>query len=147
MPVDVIENDMAFTIKMKDMILFIWMFLLFIFSWISVAVVGRAIDNLCFSTLGLSDKSTLHTTIIAVVVVSIEILTLYYFNTLGYNMYVGGFNLPGGDDSSNDDKSSSEDSCSSNILNNIVDDENSVSNYSAWRGIDKITRIEGITLI
>lgn len=87
MPDRIVSDDMNFTFKLRDVILFVWMFLLFIFSWISVAVVGRAIDNITFTTLKLSDKSTLHTVVIAMVIVSIEILTLYYFNSLGMNLY------------------------------------------------------------
>ena len=87
MPNNNYEDDMDFTFKIKDIILFTWMFLLFIFSWIAVGVVGRAVDNITFNTLGLSDKSTLHTIVIAMVIVIIEILTLYYFNSLGMNLY------------------------------------------------------------
>lgn len=73
--------------SLKQLIMFTWIFLLFILSWISVAVVGRALDNFTFSTLKLNQKSTYHTIIIAVVIVIIEIATIYYFNDMGINMY------------------------------------------------------------
>jgi hypothetical protein len=73
--------------SLKELILFTWIFLLFILSWISVAVVGRALDNFTFSTLKLNEKSTYHTVVIAIVIVIIEITTIYYFNDMGINMY------------------------------------------------------------
>lgn len=87
MPVDVTEDDIPFSFKIQYALIFGWIFLLFILSWISVAVVGRAIDNICFTSLGLSDKSTLHTCVIALVIVLIELLTLYYFQSLGIPIY------------------------------------------------------------
>lgn len=76
-------GDSEFVVRMKLEILFAWMFLLFIFSWISVEVVGRALNNFTFNTLGLNEKSTYHTVIIAAVVVILELLTLSYFRSIG----------------------------------------------------------------
>lgn len=134
------EDEMSFTIKMKDLIIFSWMFLLFIFSWISVAVVGRAIDNICFQTLKLSDKSTLHTVVIAIVVVLIELLTLFYFSYLGMDLYSDLSNLR---------------KCSDEQPNNQnkTEDNKSLSNREDFDFFDKISalsslgKIEGITLI
>lgn len=80
---EIMLNESEFVVRMKLEILFAWMFLLFIFSWISVEVVGRALNNFTFNTLGLSEKSTYHTVIIAAVVVIIEIVTLSYFRSIG----------------------------------------------------------------
>lgn len=80
-----INNDSCDTLK--HAIIFAWIFFLFILSWISVAVVGRAIDNFTFSTLKLDDKSTYHTCIIAFVIVAIELVTIYYFYSLGIPIY------------------------------------------------------------
>lgn len=134
------EDEMSFTIKMKDLIIFSWMFLLFIFSWISVAVVGRAIDNICFQTLKLSDKSTLHTVVIAIVVVLIELLTLFYFSYLGMDLYSDLSNLRKCSDEQPNDQ-------------NKTEDNKSLSNREDFDFFDKISalsslgKIEGITLI
>lgn len=80
-------NNEDYSDTLKDGIIFTWIFFLFILSWISVAVVGRFLDNLSFSTFGLNDKSTYHTFIIAVVIVAIEILTIYYFSCIGITIY------------------------------------------------------------
>lgn len=134
------EDDMSFTIRMKDLIIFSWMFLLFIFSWISVAVVGRAIDNICFQNLGLSEKSTLHTVVIAIVVVLIELLTLFYFSYLGMDLY---------GDLSNMRKCSEEHT----ETQKTTEDTKSLSNRDDFDFFDKISalsslgKIEGITLI
>lgn len=80
---EILLNDSEFVVRMKLEILFAWMFLLFIFSWISVEVVGRALNNFTFNTLGLNEKSTYHTVIIAAVVVILELVTLSYFRSIG----------------------------------------------------------------
>jgi hypothetical protein len=80
---ELIYGDSEFVVRMKLEILFAWMFLLFIFSWISVEVVGRALNNFTFNTLGLNEKSTYHTVIIAAVVVILELVTLSYFRSIG----------------------------------------------------------------
>lgn len=138
------EDDMAFTFKIKDIILFSWMFLLFIFSWISVAVVGRAVDNITFTTLGLSDKSTLHTVVIAMVIVFIEILTLYYFNNLGMNLY--GDNFITSENSNKDEKSNIKDSNTDDNVKNRYH-QNDVHFLDRMNGISMIAKIEGITII
>lgn len=100
-----VTDETYFTESLKTGIIFAWVFFLFILSWISVAVVGRAIDNLSFVTLGLNDKSTLHTFVIAFVVISIELVTLYYFYSMGMNIYdtsfMGDFSMQC-DDNKND---------------------------------------------
>ena len=92
MPPNSNGNDLLIT---EDAIIFAWIFMLFIMSWVSVAVVGRAIDNFTFSTLKLNDKSTFHTVVIAFVIISIEFATIYYFNSIGIKIYnTAGWNLP-----------------------------------------------------
>lgn len=82
-----VTDETYFVENLKTGIIFAWVFFLFILSWISVAVIGRAIDNLSFETLKLNDKSTFHTSVIAFVVVSIELVTLYFFYSMGMNIY------------------------------------------------------------
>lgn len=66
---------------------FVIVFVLFILSWISVAVVGRAIDNFTFTTLKLNDKSTYQTTIIALTIIAIEVLIIFYLKSFDINVY------------------------------------------------------------
>lgn len=71
----------------SDVFQFVVIFILFIFSWISVSVVGRALDNFTFSTLKLNEKSTYQTTIIALTVVAIEITIIYYLKSFDVHVY------------------------------------------------------------
>lgn len=70
-----------------DAFFFAMMFFLFILSWVTVAVVGRAIDNLTFQTFKLKQDSTYHTVVIALVIVAIEFATIYYFSSIGIAIY------------------------------------------------------------
>ncbi len=79
------ETDSS--LDLENSLLFTWIFLLFIMSWITVAVIGRAIDNFTFTTLKLDSKSTYHTTVIAVVIFVIEVFMVYYFKSLGITIY------------------------------------------------------------
>ena len=82
-------NDPAYenSRKLGDVVLFAMVFILFILSWISVAVVGRALDNFTFSTLKLDSRSTFQTTVIAVTVVLIELSMIQYLNNIGVSIY------------------------------------------------------------
>jgi hypothetical protein len=81
------EQNCQLNNNVNQEVIFIWIFFLFIFSWISVELVGRALNNFTFETLKLDPKSTFHTTIIALVVVAIELLTIYYFRSFGIFIY------------------------------------------------------------
>ncbi len=81
------EKDPQFTVLMKQELIFVMIFILFIFSWISVEVVGRALNNFTFKTLKLNENSTFHTTVIAIVVVTIELIFIYYFKIIGIPIY------------------------------------------------------------
>lgn len=78
----VATSETEFSVRVKIEILYFWMFILFIFSWISVELLARAINNFTFNTLGLDEKSTYQTTIIAFVVIFIQIVTIFYFRQL-----------------------------------------------------------------
>lgn len=78
----VVTGESEFSVRVKIEILYFWMFILFIFSWISVELLARAINNFTFNTLGLDEKSTYQTTIIAFVVIFIQIVTIFYFRQL-----------------------------------------------------------------
>lgn len=128
-------NDSDDSLKTaKEACMFVWIFLLFILSWISVAVVGRAIDNFTFSTLKLNEKSTYHTVIIALVILAIEIATISYFNSIGIVIY----------DSSSWD------------CNNTNDNENSSDgdmikyksvDHIKFSSIDQIMKVTNLTII
>ena len=79
--------DTPYTSGIKQELLFAWIYILFIFSWISIDVVGRALNNFTFRTLGLDENSTWHTTIIAFVVIFLELLTIYYLKSSGAPIY------------------------------------------------------------
>lgn len=76
--------------NMRDFLLnqwlFIIIFLLIVFAWITVDLWGRFINNLTFVTLKLSPNSTLHTFIIALVVTLILWNCFAYLATLGYDL-------------------------------------------------------------
>lgn len=78
----VVNGETDFAVRVKIELLYFWMFILFIFSWISVELLARAINNFTFNTLGLNEKSTYQTTIIAMVVIFIQIVTIFYFRQL-----------------------------------------------------------------
>uniref|UniRef100_A0A6C0BC92 Uncharacterized protein n=1 Tax=viral metagenome TaxID=1070528 RepID=A0A6C0BC92_9ZZZZ len=79
--------DSPYTYKLKTELLFAWLYILFIFSWISIDVVGRALNNFTFKTLKLDENSTWDTSVIAGVVVILELVTIYYFKTIGMAVY------------------------------------------------------------
>lgn len=81
------EYDSQFTVSLKQELLFVLIFILFIFSWISVEVVGRALNNFTFRTLKLDENSTFHTSVIAFVVLFIELTLIYYFKNIGIPIY------------------------------------------------------------
>lgn len=133
---EVLVNENEFTVKMQIELLYAWTFFLFIFSWISVELVARAINNFTFNTLKMDEKSTFQTTIIALICIIIQLLTLNYFRTLGIV----------------------EDNSMANILskfNNSSDDsiDDSSGNSSGKRNfvnsdhIEFITQLESISII
>lgn len=87
MPFTDVDIDYEDSQVLSNFFMFVMIFILFILSWISVAVVGRAIDNFTFSTLKLDSRSTYHTTVIAIVVIVIEIVMIYYFKSMGIDLY------------------------------------------------------------
>lgn len=127
------ESDRLIT---EDAVIFAWIFMLFIMSWVSVAVVGRAIDNFTFSTLKLNDKSTFHTCVIAFVIIGIEFATIYYFNSIGIKVYdTSGWGLP--DDTSGE----------SNTNSNNVSPTKIVAKDGVFSPLDHISGIARITII
>lgn len=136
-------NNSISTEDIKVGILFAWVFILFIMTWISVAVVGRAIDNFVFSTLKLNDKSTYHTSIIAVAIVLIQLLTMYYFHTLGMDLYGTSF-FNNGDESDTNEKTTKK--SNTEFINRSWDDNDSHF-LDNMQGISALSRIEGITII
>lgn len=129
-----VNDESDFTVQIKIELLYAWLFILFIFSWISVELVARAINNFTFNTLGLSEKSTFHTTIIALVVVIIQLVTLKYFRILNIV-----------DDTSIDNISSSF-----GINNNVNNVNNNISynrNFMHTDHIGLIPQLEEIAII
>lgn len=65
--------------------LFFWVFLVIIFSWILIDNWGRVINNLCFETLKLNDKSSYDTFIIALTLTLIIFAMILFLKSLGVN--------------------------------------------------------------
>lgn len=129
------EEDSSKTLK--DACLFTMIFILFILSWISVAVVGRAIDNFTFTTLKLNDKSTYHTVIIAVVVIAIEIAIIGYFKSIDVIIY---------DSSAWTPVDTSDNNISSNGTTQ-VSAKHGDSNHINFSSIDQIMKVTKLIII
>ena len=131
--------DTQYTSEIKQELLFAWIFILFIFSWISIDVVGRALNNFTFRTLKLDENSTWHTTIIALVVVVLELLTIYYLRSLGVPIYDSNIN------SNSNPSINTENTQKENTQNNINKeiDYNSIinNNYKPYiyQGINNVS--------
>lgn len=54
-----------------------------IFSWILISLWGKWLDNFTFKTLGLDEKSTIHTFIVALTVTFILIACIVFLRTFG----------------------------------------------------------------
>jgi hypothetical protein len=66
-------------------ILFFNIFMIVIFSWVLVSLWGKWLDNFTFVTLGLDEKSSTHTFIIALTVTLIVIACIVFLRTFGIN--------------------------------------------------------------
>lgn len=125
------QEGTPFSNSLEQLLMFTWIFLLFIFSWISVAVVGRALDNFTFTTLKLNEKSTFQTTIIAFVVVAIEIATIYYFNSVGISIYYPYLPAKG----------------KRPIINNDIDEIDPNTGYLPFFGVSELFEINQLSII
>ena len=63
--------------------LFFFVFLVILFSWILIDLWARVVNNFTFITLGLDEKSTYQTFIIALVATLIVVSIIFYLKTLG----------------------------------------------------------------
>lgn len=66
-------------------LLFLWIFMLVIFSWICISLWERWLNNLTFVTLKLDEKSPYHTFIIAIIVTLLIAAALIYLKSTGMN--------------------------------------------------------------
>lgn len=62
--------------------IYFWTFVIFVLSWISVELLARFINNFTFNTLGLDEKSTFQTGVIAFFFILLLVITLFYFRNL-----------------------------------------------------------------
>lgn len=72
--------------EIQSELFFFWIFMIIIFSWIAVDYTARFINNLTFYTLGMNEKSTWHTFIIAGTLIAIIFTCIIFLKTLGYNL-------------------------------------------------------------
>lgn len=136
--VDECENSLN---TMRESCMFAMIFILFILSWISVAVVGRAIDNFTFGTLGLNDKSTYHTVVIALTVLAIEIAMIAYFRSMNIIIYDSSAWSPVDDTSSNSKNDYSPNGTTQHIA------KHGDSNHINFSSIDQIRNLTKIVII
>jgi low affinity Fe/Cu permease len=78
------HQNYAFVIQSE--LLFFWIFLIIIFSWILIDLYGRWLNNFTFVTLGLDEKSPWQTFIIAITVTAIIFTCIIFLKNIGYNM-------------------------------------------------------------
>lgn len=62
--------------------IYFWTFVIFVLSWISIELLARFINNFTFNTLGLDEKSTFQTGVIAFFFILLLVITLFYFRNL-----------------------------------------------------------------
>ena len=86
MPLNENEEPETYLIMVKSELLFFWVFLIIIFSWVLIDLYGRWLNNFTFITLGLDEKSSWHTFIIAITVTAIIFSCIIFLKKCGYNM-------------------------------------------------------------
>jgi len=80
------RNDNSYVFMIKSELLFFWIFLIIIFSWICIDLFGRWLNNFTFVTLGLNEKSPWHTFIIAITVTAILFTCIIFLKHTGYDL-------------------------------------------------------------
>lgn len=73
---------MALSNKFMKDTSFIEVLFVIVIGWMLVALWQRSLDNFTFNTIGLSRDSTLHTTVIAVVVTIIFVSFVFIFDSI-----------------------------------------------------------------
>lgn len=73
--------------------LFIWIFLIIIFSWLLIDIWGRFFNNFTFTTLKLDEKSSTHTFFIAIILTAIIITMIIYLKYNHCNIENAIFNI------------------------------------------------------
>lgn len=88
---------MVLATKIVSDITFVEVMIAIVIAWIITSVWLRVIDNLSYNTLGLSDKNTLHTFIVALVITVIFIAFTFCVRTSVTDMVIGDtFSTAGG---------------------------------------------------
>lgn len=113
-------------------LLFFYIFMIVIFSWILISLWGKWLDNFTFVTLGLDEKSPSHTFIIALTVTLLLIACIIFLRTFGidYSKLVVG--------------ECDEYGAFTHNLDNIIDEQNDKYFGSSYTS-DSYTRITPIT--
>ena len=80
------EEDQQFSVVISKELLFFWIFLIIIFSWLLIDLWGRWVNNFTFVTLNLDEKSPSHTFFIALIATIVIIVMIIYLKSSGTNI-------------------------------------------------------------
>ena len=80
------RNEREYSNTLRSNLFFFWIFLIIVFSWITVDFTARFINNFTFITLGLDEKSPWDTFIIAITIIAIIFTMIIYLKNWGYNL-------------------------------------------------------------
>ncbi len=85
----------SYNVIILNEMLFIWIFFIFIFSWILVELWTRWLDNFTYITLKLDKNSPMHTFVIALVVSAFIITMIIYLKTCNCDVQSSIFDIDG----------------------------------------------------
>ena len=85
----------SYNVIILNEMLFVWIFFIFVFSWILVELWTRWLDNFTFVTLKLDAKSTWHTFFIALIATAIIITMIIYLKTCNCDIQRSIFDVDG----------------------------------------------------
>ena len=80
------RNEREYSNILRSNLFFFWIFLIIVFSWITVDFTARFINNFTFVTLGLNEKSPWDTFIIAITIIAIIFTMVIFLKNCGYNL-------------------------------------------------------------
>jgi len=87
-------NSQDYVVIIQSELLFFWIFIIIIFSWVSIDLVGRWINNFTFVTLQLNEKSPWHTFVIAITVIALLFASILFLKSINMDLEPTITNLP-----------------------------------------------------
>jgi hypothetical protein len=79
------QRNQTVSDKILHELMFLWIFLVVVFSWILVDSWGRVYNNYCFETLKLNEKSLSDSFLVAATLTLILFIMIIYLKSLGYD--------------------------------------------------------------